>query len=95
MMKSRITKLLITVLSSAAIVALPIKQIRAFDYWDDKTITEDVIDGEEVVGQVRLPDWDRIALADFPAVNRGGSIGSEFNSYVGYDLSWSGLLVIH
>ncbi len=87
MMKSRITKLLITVLSSAAIVALPIKQIRAFDYWDDKTITEDVIDGEEVVGQVRLPDWEQIALADFPAVNRGGSIGSEFNSYVGYDLS--------
>ncbi len=87
MMKSRIVRLLTIVLSSTAIVTILIKQARAFDYWDDKTITEDVIDGDRLVGQVRLPDWERIALADFPAVNRSGSIGSEFNSYVGYDLS--------
>ncbi len=87
MMNSRITRLLITVLSSAALVATPIKQARATNYWDDKTITEDVIEGERVVGQVKLPDWEQIALEDFPPVNRGGSIGSEFNSYVGYDLS--------
>ena len=87
MMKSRIIRPLATVLSSLAIVAMPLTQARANDYWDDKTITEDVVEGDRVVGQVKLPDWERIALADFPPVNRGGSIGSEFNSYVGYDLS--------
>lgn len=87
MMRSRITRLLTTVLSSAAIVTAPIGQAHAMNYWDDKTITEDVIDGERIVGRVRLPDWEAIAIEDFPVVERGGSIGSEFNSFVGYDLS--------
>ncbi len=87
MIKSRITRLLGTVLASTAMVAIPIVRARALDYWDRFTIIEDVVEGGQVVGQVRLPDWERIALEDFPAVNRGGSISSEFNTYVGYDLS--------
>lgn len=87
MMKSKIIRLLTTVLSGAAMVAIPLFEVQAFDYWDEKTIIQDVVDGEHLVGQVRLPDWERIALEDFPAVKEGGSIGSEFNSYVGYDLS--------
>ena len=87
MIKARITRLLGTVLAGVAMVAIPIKRSKALDYWDDLTIIEDVIDGEQVVGQVRLPDWDSIALEDFPAFHQGGSIGSEFNGYAGYDLS--------
>ncbi len=55
--------------------------------WDNKTITQDVVDGSQVVGQVKLPDWDLITFEDFPLVGQGGSLSSEFNSYVGYDLS--------
>ncbi len=87
MIKSRITRLLGTVLAGVAMVAIPIKHSKALDYWDRFTIIEDVVEGEQVVGQVKLPDWERITLEDFPAVNRGGSISSEFNTYVGYDLS--------
>ncbi len=87
MMKSSITRLLATVLFSTSILTIPLTQAKAVDYWDDKTIIQDVVDGSQVVGQVRLPDWDLITFEDFPPVNRGGSIGSEFNSYVGYDLS--------
>ncbi len=65
MIKSRITKLLGTVLAGVAMVAIPIKHSKALDYWDDLTIIEDVVEGEQVVGQVRLPDWDLIALEDF------------------------------
>ena len=87
MMKSSITRLLATVLSSAAVLIIPLTQAKAVNYWDDKTIIQDVVDGSQVVGQVRLPDWDLITFDDFPPVNRGGSIGSQFNSYVDYDLS--------
>ncbi len=87
MLKSRITKLLAAVLSSVTLLTIPLRQAKALDYWDDKTIIQDVVDGAQVVGQVRLPDWDLITFDDFPPVNRGGSIGSEFNSYVDYDLS--------
>ena len=87
MMKSGITRLSITALTTATMVAIPVTQVRATDYWDDKSITENVIDGDRLVGQVSLPDWDNITLEDFPPIQEGGSIGTEFNSYVGYDLS--------
>lgn len=85
------TKLLTTALTTVTMLAVPITQVRAADYWDDKTITENVIDGDRFVGQVRLPDWDNITLEDFPPMQQGGSIGTEFNSFAGYDLSreWS------
>ncbi|MEO1671438.1 MAG: hypothetical protein AAFR77_11735, partial [Cyanobacteria bacterium J06631_2] len=67
--------------------AAPMTQVRAADYWDDKSITENVVDGDRLVGQVSLPDWDNITLEDFPPIQEGGSIGTEFNSYAGYDLS--------
>ena len=41
-MKSRLTRLLGTVLAGVAMVAIPIKRSKAMDYWDDKTIIEDV-----------------------------------------------------
>ena len=81
------TKLLTTALTTVTMLAVPITQVRAADYWDDKTITENVIDGDRFVGQVRLPDWDNITLEDFPPMQEGGSIGTEFNSFAGYDLS--------
>lgn len=85
------TKLLTTALTTVTMIAAPITQVRAADYWDDKTITENVVDGDRFVGQVRLPDWDNITLEDFPPMQEGGSIGTEFNSFAGYDLSreWS------
>lgn len=81
------TRLLGTVLSTAAMVAIPLSEAKAFDYWDDKIITQDVVYDGQVVGQVRLPDWERISFADFPSVLEGGNISSEFNSYLDYDLS--------
>ena len=53
----------------------------------DVQVTQDVVYESQVVGQVRLPDWDSITFEDFPPVSQGGSLSSEFNSYVGYDLS--------
>ena len=43
--------------------------------------------GDRSIGQVSLPDWDNITLENFPPIEEGGSIGGEFNSYAGYDLS--------
>ncbi len=68
-MKSSITRLLATVLFSTSILTIPLTQAKAVDYWDDKTIIQDVVDGSQVVGQVRLPDWDLITFEDFPPVN--------------------------
>ena len=84
---SKTTKLLTTFLTTVAMFAAPIAQVRAADYWDDKSIIENVVDGDRLVGQVRLPDWDNITLEDFPPMQEGGGIGTEFNSYAGYDLS--------
>ena len=86
MIRLRISKLLATVLPCAALLTIPLPQARA-DEWEGKTIIQDVFDGSQVVGQVRLPDWDVITFEDFPPVTQGGILGSEYNSYVDYDLS--------
>lgn len=52
-----------------------------------KVVTEGVYDGNTLVGEVVLPNWDEISLSDFPPTLQGGSIGNEYNKYVGYDLS--------
>lgn len=53
------------------------------------TVEEQVIDDGQVVGVVKLPDWERIGFENFPPVGVEGSIGDEFNQYVDYDLSRS------
>jgi len=78
MIRLKISKLLVTVLSCAALLT---------NQWEGKTITQDVFDGSELLGQVRLPDWDVITFEDFPSVTQDGILGSEYNSYVDYDLS--------
>jgi hypothetical protein len=54
---------------------------------DWQSITQEVIYDNGVVGYVQIPDWDRLSFADFPGILSNGSIGSEYNNYVDYDLS--------
>jgi len=71
---------------------LPVYSAKA-NFLDDssKVIVQDVYNGSEFVGQVTLPNWDVISFSDFPPTLQGGFIGTEYNSFVDYDLSrsWS------
>ncbi len=51
------------------------------------TEIREVVWQESVAGYVELPDWNQISLSDLPGILRAGSLGTEFNQYVGYDLS--------
>ena len=41
----------------------------------------------QVVGSVTLPDWSQLSLSDLPGIQHSGSIGSQYNQGLGYDLS--------
>jgi hypothetical protein len=41
----------------------------------------------QVVGSVAIPDWSQLSLSDLPGIQHSGSIGSEYNQGLGYDLS--------
>lgn len=42
---------------------------------------------EQVVGLVTIPDWSQLSLSDLPGIVQSGSIGSDGNEAVGYNLS--------
>jgi hypothetical protein len=68
---------------------IPISSAKAENYPTIEELSTDreVVYEGQVVGTVKTPEWSRIGLVNFPAVNDSGQIGTEFNSYAGYDLS--------